>query len=77
MIASGCEDEILRKSVVPATGLPVLERLLDDEKEHLEERPAEERIALDTPHGFKLRVPLYKFNFGELHNLSVARGTLT
>ncbi len=31
----------------------------------------------DNPWGFKLDVPTYKFNRGELHNLSIGRGTLT
>ena len=31
----------------------------------------------DNPWGFKLKVPEYKFDRGELHNLSVGRGTLT
>lgn len=34
-------------------------------------------IAPDNRWGFKLEVPQYKFNRGELHNLSIARGTLT
>ena len=34
-------------------------------------------IADDNPWGFKLDVPPYKYNRGELYNLSITRGTLT
>jgi hypothetical protein len=57
--------------------LPVLEKLLADKPEHLFERPASELIAADNPLGFKLQVPEYKFNRGELYNLGIKRGTLT
>ncbi len=57
--------------------LPVEEPLLADRLDHLIERPAQELIAPDNRWGFKLEVPQHKFNRGELHNLSIARGTLT
>ena len=57
--------------------LPVEEPLLADRLDHLIERADQEVIAPDNPWGFKLDVPQYKFNRGELHNLSIARGTLT
>ena len=31
----------------------------------------------DKPYGFKLDIPEYKYNLGEVYNLSVNRGTLT
>ncbi|MGE8065958.1 HD domain-containing phosphohydrolase [Pseudomonas sp. NPDC089569] len=60
----------------PAT-LPVTEPLLADKPEHLFERAETELIAPDNPWGFKLDVPRYKYNRGELYNLGVSRGTLT
>jgi HD-GYP domain-containing protein (c-di-GMP phosphodiesterase class II) len=70
-------EEGKRQERNPATTLPVEERLLADKPEHLIERPAAEIIPDDNPLGFKLQVPLHKFNRGELYNLSVTRGTLT
>ncbi|WP_166366615.1 HD domain-containing phosphohydrolase [Pseudomonas akapageensis] len=70
-------EENLRQARTPAPVLPTLEPLLADRPEHLFERPASEQIADDNPWGFKLNVPLYKFNRGELYNLSIGRGTLT
>ncbi|UVJ42607.1 HAMP domain-containing protein [Pseudomonas sp. LS1212] len=70
-------EENLRQARTPPSPLPTLEPLLADKPEHLFERPASEQIADDNPWGFKLDVPLYKFNRGELYNLSVGRGTLT
>ena len=57
--------------------LPVEEPLLADRPEHLIEHTNQEVITPDNRWGFKLEVPQYKFNRGELHNLSIARGTLT
>jgi HD-GYP domain-containing protein (c-di-GMP phosphodiesterase class II) len=34
-------------------------------------------MPADNPWGFRLDVPTYKYNRGELHNLSVGRGTLS
>ncbi len=45
--------------------------------EHLLEREDNERMPTDNPWGFKLDVPRYKYNRGELYNLEVARGTLS
>ncbi|MFI8747891.1 HD domain-containing phosphohydrolase [Pseudomonas sp. NPDC077186] len=70
-------EEAKRQQRSPAPSLPVAEALLADKAEHLIERPAQELIAPDNPWGFKLEVPPHKFNRGELHNLSIARGTLT
>ena len=70
-------EEAQRQQRSPAPSLPVAEPLLADKTEHLIERPAQELIAPDNPWGFKLEVPQHKFNRGELHNLGIARGTLT
>ncbi|WP_448108816.1 HD domain-containing phosphohydrolase [Pseudomonas azerbaijanoccidentalis] len=70
-------EENQRQARNPAPTLPVTESLLADKPEHLFERADAELIAPDNPWGFKLDVPRYKYNRGELYNLSIARGTLT
>lgn len=70
-------EENQRQQRTPAPSLPVLEPLLADKPEHLLERNATEVMAPNNPWGFKLQVPAYKYNRGELYNLSIARGTLT
>ncbi|MGQ7958904.1 HD domain-containing phosphohydrolase [Pseudomonas sp. SP16.1] len=70
-------EEAKRLERRPPACLPVEEALLADRPEHLIERPAQELIGPDNPWGFRLEVPQHKFNRGELHNLSIARGTLT
>lgn len=70
-------EEAKRMQSSPAPELPVMESLLADQPQHLVERAASELIAPDNRWGFKLEVPHYKFNRGELHNLSITRGTLT
>jgi HD-GYP domain-containing protein (c-di-GMP phosphodiesterase class II) len=70
-------EENRRQARTPAPTLPVSEPLLADKPEHLFERAEAERIPDDNPWGFKLDVPRYKYNRGELYNLSIARGTLT
>lgn len=70
-------EENQRQAQRPAPVLPVQEPLLADKPEHLIERPASELIPADNPWGFRLEVPHYKHNRGELYNLAIARGTLT
>ncbi|MEO6676852.1 MAG: HD domain-containing phosphohydrolase, partial [Pseudomonas sp.] len=70
-------EENRRQARTPAPTLPVSEPLLADKPEHLLERSEGELIPADNPWGFKLDVPHYKYNRGELYNLSIARGTLT
>lgn len=60
-----------------STHLPATEKLLDDKPEHIIYRREDEKIDADNPWGFKLKVPEYKYNRGELYNLSIARGTLS
>ena len=70
-------EERKRMERAPAAPLPATEQLLADKPEHLIERHAGERLAPDNPWGFRMDVPQHRFNRGELHNLTVARGTLT
>ena len=70
-------DEFERKARTPAAPLPVEESLLADKDEHLVPRDDDGKPFGDNPHGFRMDVPDYAFNYGELYNLSVARGTLS
>jgi HD-GYP domain-containing protein (c-di-GMP phosphodiesterase class II) len=70
-------DELERKARTPAEPLPVEELLLADKDEHLVPRDDDGKPFGDNPHGFRMDVPEYAFNYGELYNLSVARGTLS
>ncbi|MEQ6290294.1 CHASE2 domain-containing protein [Vogesella sp. GCM10023246] len=68
-------EEQLRCADVPQPPLPAVEPLLADKPQHLFQRPPSK--AFDAHYGFKLSVPQYLYNQGELYNLSVSRGTLT
>lgn len=70
-------EENRRQERTPKPTLPVTEALLADKPEHLLERHDAELIPSDNPWGFKLDVPQWKYNRGELYNLSITRGTLT
>lgn len=56
--------------------MPVKEKLLADKPEHLIVRLEKDKIPFDNAWGFKVDTPEYKYNRGELYNLSVKRGTL-
>ncbi len=70
-------EERQRKEREPARPLPADEPLLADRPEHRFEWGPGERMPDDNPWGFRLDVPAVKYDRGELHNLSVGRGTLT
>ena len=70
-------EEGERKARTPAAPLPVVEPLLADKDEHLVEREAQATLGADNPWGFRVKQPRWKFNRGELYNLSIGRGTLT
>ena len=69
-------DELARKPP-QAPPLPAEETLLADKPEHRIARPEAERIPEDNRWGFRMDVPELLYNRGELHNLSISRGTLT
>ena len=67
-----------RMARTEAPDLPVLEAILEDRPDHLVDwdfKPYS--LDPDNPYGFKMSAPEYKFNLGELYNLSIDRGTLT
>ncbi|MFG0381590.1 HD domain-containing phosphohydrolase [Pseudomonas sp. zbq_18] len=74
-------DEAERFEGVPHVQLPVEEPLLADRPEHLvhwgERKPP---VVKDDPRnlwGFDMRLPAYAYNYGELYNLGIRRGTLS
>ena len=69
--------ELSAKEDAPAEDLPVAEPLLADRPEHVVQRRHADNPLADDAHGFRLDVPEHLYNHGELHNLCVARGTLT
>jgi HD-GYP domain-containing protein (c-di-GMP phosphodiesterase class II) len=70
-------EEAKRAARSPAAPLPATEPLLSDRPEHIVERGPQDQMPADNPWGFKLDVPTHLYDRGELHNLAVARGTLT
>ncbi|WP_394558870.1 HD domain-containing phosphohydrolase [Aquipseudomonas alcaligenes] len=73
-------DESERFATVPRVQLPVEEPLLADRPEHLvpwgERKPP---VAKGDPRnvwGFDMRLPANAYNYGELYNLAIRRGTL-
>jgi HD-GYP domain-containing protein (c-di-GMP phosphodiesterase class II)/HAMP domain-containing protein len=69
-------DELARRSSTPLP-LPAQETLLANKAEHRIARPPAEHIPEDSRWGFSMAVPELLYNHGELHNLSIRRGTLT
>ena len=55
--------------------LPATEKLLADKSQHI--IPRIDLRSVDPKWGFKVKVPEYLYNYGEIYNLSVSRGTLT
>jgi len=69
------EGELLRYEGLEEN-LPVKEKLLDDKVEHITKR---EHFDYDDykKRGFKLEVPKYLYNHGEIYNLCIKKGTLS
>lgn len=74
-------DEQGRLQDRPEPALPATEPLLADRPEHLrpwgEHRPPVTRDDPRNRWGFDMPLPEYAYNHGEIHNLTIARGTLT
>jgi len=67
-------EELKRYTEAPAS-LPATEKLLSDKAHHIIPRTA--KAVLDPKWEFKVSVPEHLYNYGEVYNLSVSRGTLT
>jgi len=71
-------EELDRKKRDPTVTLPVEEDLLADKLEHIFIHDTISPSSKpDNAYGFKVDVPEYKYNKGEIYNLSISRGTLT
>ncbi|MBF0185125.1 MAG: GAF domain-containing protein [Magnetococcales bacterium] len=65
----------LQRYPAEAPTLPIEEKLLADRPEHI--IPRTDFSVADPQYGFKVKVPEHLYNYGELYNLSIGRGTLT
>jgi HD-GYP domain-containing protein (c-di-GMP phosphodiesterase class II) len=72
----GLSDEEKKYYNAPSCSLPANEKLLSDRPEHLIPRIGFDEVQYKEE-GFKLEVPQWLYNRGELHNLSTPKGTLT
>lgn len=68
-------EELRRYAGTPVSPLPALEHLLADRPHHIIPRGVDK--ALDPKYGFKVKVPEHLYNFGEVYNLGISRGTLS
>jgi len=70
-------EEAARRKDIPGVTLPVAEPLLADRPEHKIERRESEKLPPGNKWGFTMKVPELLYNRGEMHNLTVSRGTLS
>jgi HD-GYP domain-containing protein (c-di-GMP phosphodiesterase class II) len=70
------QEEAQRYAAAPAEPLPASERLLADKPWHIVPR-LHDNPAYAARHGWQVTVPKHLYNFGEVYNLSIGRGTLT
>lgn len=68
------QEELNRKNRYPGAVLPVQEPMLADKEEHIVYRSAVSKEA--DRYNFKLKKPMFQYNYGEIYNLSIRRGTL-
>jgi HD-GYP domain-containing protein (c-di-GMP phosphodiesterase class II) len=68
--------EAERLADIPAPVLPASETLLADKPEHRIKRGADDGRYPEHL-GFKMKIPEHLYDLGEIHNLSISRGTLT
>lgn len=71
------EAEKKRKERNPQMAVPAVESVLADRPEHLITRDEGPQASVSGKFDFKIEIPKYKYNLGELANLSIAWGTLT
>ncbi len=72
----GLAHEELRRYEGEPEPLPAVERLLSDKPQHIIARPTDSAL-FDPAYGFKTKIPENLYNFGEVYNLAIGRGTLT
>ena len=71
------QEELKRKEAQPTPELPVTERLFSDRYDHIVKREGDGNPFGDNPYNFHMDLPEQLYNYGELHNLCIERGTLT
>ncbi len=72
----GLSQEERKRWAAHKVPVPAVEALIADKPQHLLAH-FQQQIADDNELGFKIKPPAYRFNLGELHNLSIRAGTLT
>ena len=70
------DNELIRYEGVPEYPLPAAENLLDDKPEYRIKRTDFDAAAYHAQ-GFKTEVPELLYNYGEIYNLCIKRGTLS
>lgn len=70
------EVETLRYDKENAEPLPAMEKLLSDKNQHIVKRENFDYASYEK-HGFKEEVPENLYNYGEVYNLCIAKGTLS
>jgi len=65
-----------KERVKPDEKLPVTEKLLADKPEHIIKRD-ENELEEFQKYGFKIEIPKNLYNYGEIYNLTIPKGTLT
>jgi HD-GYP domain-containing protein (c-di-GMP phosphodiesterase class II) len=68
-------EELRRYESMPVSELPAVENLLADRPCHIIPRGPDK--AFDPKYGFKINIPEHLYNFGEVLNLCLERGTLS
>jgi len=71
----GLPHEELKRYQGEAAPLPATEKLLADKPHHI--IPRTDMRSVDPKWGFKVKVPKNLYNYGEMYNLGIGRGTLT
>lgn len=70
------DEELLRYEELAKSKLPATENLLADKPEHIVTRKHFDYDSYKAM-GFKEAVPKHLYNYGEIYNLTLAKGTLT
>ncbi|MCB2101792.1 MAG: GAF domain-containing protein [Rhodobacterales bacterium] len=70
-------EEMKRGRHLPPTALPHRESILSDRPDQIVPRQDHNWPPRDSHYGFKMKVPDQAYNFGEIHNLLIQKGTLT
>lgn len=70
------QEELRRCASTPPDSLPAKETLLADKPWHVVPR-TQDNTVYDEHYGWKVNVPNNLYNFGEVYNLCIERGTLT